>query len=385
MKKNFLRLVPCLLIAQGVCAYATGDPDTSPVTTPALSLPLPDLLRDLGHSEFSARASASARLRELSTDDVRRLADLSSDEPNPEVVIRVQAEIDARYASDNSADVDTASDVLEAQAVNDRIMLADVAQHSLRQHWQKRIRLATEELARHGAIIRHGSFSRGPMFPGFPPPPTNTATIQVLMTESWTGGDAELAIFERLSALSGPVVANNGLSVFLIGGNPLTDEQESWLTSLVGQNRIAKRSRVALGIVANRAATRGVLIDRVSGGSSAAAAGLKAGDWIIAIDEKDEQKPAPNKQQDDPKPAEAAPPAPDKPPEDKTALRDFDDLVDRLMDYREGDIMTLRVVRGFEYFSRNRLFRRDAQESPPPTVEVIKVRMKGWADLTTEE
>jgi hypothetical protein len=67
---------------------------------------------------------------------------------------------------------------------------------------------------------------------------------------------------------------------------------------------------------------------------------------------------------------------------DKTLLRDFDDLVERLMEYREGDVMTVRVqtaghVPGFDQLPGN-------DELKEANLEEVKVTMKGWQDLIPE-
>lgn len=353
-----------------------------------LSPELIQVLRDLGAAQHAVRTQASERLKEFSAQQIGQLAAAAVDQPSAEVVVRIQAEIDARYTSEDPQDVAVASQALESSAELQRLVLADQARQSLRQHWRKRVDLATAALQQHGAIIREGSFTNAGMLQGFGGSRSREA-LQVLITETWKGGDEGVSIFERLTALCGPLRATDGgINVFLIGGNPLTDEQETRLIDLVGQNRVVKRSRVALGIQANRGMVRqGVLIDRVSPGSSAEAAGLRPGDLIIAIEDPAGAKAGAEEGKTPAKPIPVEPDAAEdlfNLEKDKTLLRDFDDLVDRLMDYRQGDVMTVRLIRGFR---PNRIFdvpNENEERQPGLRIEVVKIKMKGWEDLTIE-
>lgn len=331
------------------------------------------LLADLGSKDFAVRSNASARLKEVTADELLKLSEKLPDQPNAEVVVRIQAEIEARYTSSDPANVQMASQLLETQAADKRLMLADVAQQTLRRHWQQRIEIAIKEIEQHGAIVRRGAFAASQRFNPFPGRGGgNGKAFSILLTETWTGGDAELAIFERLTALYGPVLGDHGAKLFLLAGNRLTDDQEQRLIELIGQNRVAKRSRVALGIVQYPNNDEGVLIDKVTPGSSAADAGLRKGDLIVAI----EPKFAKSKPDSEDAPLQIIP----KGAEDKSLIRDFDDLVERLMDYREGDIMIVRVRRAVGYLGGRFL----PEGRPEPVLETVKVKMKGWQALIPE-
>ena len=395
MNRLNVKTIPLLTILVCMASGGSAPGQTEDErTTPADVNPSPvSLLEELGATEFSARTAASTRLRQLSANDMLSLAEQAHNQPNAEVVIRIQAEIDARYVSRDPADIAIASRLLESQARDDRLMLAALAQQSLRQHWKQRIEIAIAKLQEHGAVIRRGSFARSQRNPAFLQQRPSNAT-QILMTESWSGGDTELAIFERLSVLCGPLISNSGIKVYLLSGNPLTAKQEARMLSVVGQNRVQKRSRVALGIVPWPWTGTGVMIDQVSRGSSAAEAGLKPGDVIVAIAEKfgsfpEQKPPPPSPNDDDDDDPDDEPGEKPEGSEDRTLLRDFDDLVDRLMNYREGDIMTIRVVRGLDRFQNHR-FRQPLPPlpalAPPqqPTIKIIKVKMKGWVDMITE-
>ena len=373
-----MNLFPILLLSLQLCGGVPRDACAQEPATDAEATAVHDrLLADLGSKDFSVRSAASARLKELTASDILRLATRVKDQPNAEVVVRVQAEIDARYESEDPADVTVASKVLEAQAGDPRLMLADGARQSLRQHWRQRIELAIKALEEHGAIVRRGTFTKYDRFNPFPRSSEDTGAIRILLTETWTGGDAGVAIFQRLTALCGPVLGEAGIKLYLLQGNRLTEEQERQLVEVVGQNRVAKRSRVALGISPYGHTGPGVLIGQVTAGSSAADAGLKPGNLIVAILPKNSEPAAPANKE-----GELAPEIVPGTAVDKTLLRDFDDLVERLMEYREGDVMTVRVqtaghVPGFDQLPGN-------DQLKEANLEEVKVTMKGWQDLIPE-
>ena len=64
-------------------------------------------------------------------------------------------------------------------------------------------------------------------------------------------------------------------------------------------------------------------------------------------------------------------------------LKDFDDLVQRLKKYREGDVIRLKVIRG-----RQRPF-FIAPDLPPvepgQIAEIVPVKLKGWLQLPVEK
>lgn len=359
----FVLLLPVLQILLCSSDLAAADP---------LMADLPErLLANLGARDFAVRSEASARLKKLSVNELLKLSEELPDQPNAEVVVRIQAEIESRYASQDPASVQAASRLLEAQAHDQRLMVADVAQQSLRRHWKQRIEIAIRDLEQHGAIVRRGAFATSSRFNPFPGSGSYNNAIRILLTEAWTGGDADIDVFERLAALCGPVTGESGVKLFLLAGNPLTEEQEKRLTDLIGQNRVAKRSRVALGISPSFTNAQGVLIGQVTPGSSAAEAKLRAGDLIVAIEPKFTEPVSEDKEVPQIIPAET---------EDKTLVRDFDDLVERLMDYREGDIMTVRIRRDIGYFGG----RLNPDDVPDRGLETVKVKMKGWQDLVPE-
>jgi hypothetical protein len=135
----------------------------------------------------------------------------------------------------------------------------------------------------------------------------------------------------------------------------------------------------------------GVLIRTVSRGSTAASAKLKSGDLILSLAAKASKENVPAEADD---------------------LQDFDDLVERLKDFRPGDVVYLTVVRDFRRAALQlRMFRqlnvpprnlpkptqdklKPGAENPNPgqlrdvptyRPEVVEVELKGWRDLKTDD
>ncbi|MEZ6124675.1 MAG: PDZ domain-containing protein [Planctomycetaceae bacterium] len=334
---------------------------------------LQELLARLGENDFPVRNEASLELKLLSPERFRQLAEQIAEASNAEAVVRVHAELDARLVSRNPEDVRAAWDVLEYLAENGRLLLADEAQHSLRQHWKTRVDLTVAELKKHGAHVVKGDFGRRAVLFGMPLNDDRNDGLQVFLTEDWTGGDTEVALFKRLAMLSGPVRTSRGLNIYLTQGHPLTEEQQAALIEAVGPARVVRRSRVQLGIVWNPQFTPGVLIGSVSEGGSAAGAGLKPGDLIVAIEDTELRRKHAKQQPSDDAQTETQ----KSPEKDPTLLKDFDDLVQRLMLYQPGDVMTIRVIRGFD----DLLLSGNDVDLESVKTEKLDVKMKGWDEL----
>lgn len=376
------------------------------------------LVLDLAAPEFRKRKAATDRLKTLPLADLKKLAEELPNVPSAEAVVRVHSELAVRFQSESFDQRKTALELLEQLANQPRLLSADPANHCLKTHWQTRIEVAFQELESLGAIVKDGNFS-------VPPTPgmrrDDRPARQILLTESWTGGDAGLEIFGRLEALAGPVQSQQGIHVYLLTGHPLTEIQEKRLIDLVGANRIQERSRVALGIAADRGTVGlydGVLVGSVSKGGSADKAGLESGDLLLAMYNADKDVPlmkydpdswrtfrrqipvprAPNEGPDQPNPDEGDAPikiSPDVPAtEDQLAahrLFDFDQLVERLKKYRPGDRVKLQVVKKFRGSDRFWAFPNvprgaipeleDAQKPKTEKVVEIEVELVGWEQL----
>ncbi|MCP4787895.1 MAG: hypothetical protein GY878_30635 [Fuerstiella sp.] len=365
----WIKTVAAAMLFRGIALFATivlfswqaicQETESSTATGQTEAGGLPFLIENLGSPDFARRAAASKQLKQLTADEIRMLASLSAEQPSAEVIIRLLAEVDARYASDDEQTVRAASDALESLSETTRIVLAEGANESLRKHWQTRIDLAIKELEKNGAYVKNGAFAQAQ---GIRWGQRRSITeVNIFIDESWQGGAEALKVFRRLSALVAPIGAAGGMKVYLLDGHPLSDGQRAELTELVGQSGIAERSRVALGITpAPGNQESGVLIGTVSRGSTAASADLRFGDLILRLSAtapKTSKEDAPNAAAD---------------------LTGFDDLVERLKEFRPGDVVYLTMVRGAR---RPNPGQPDAKPTYGP--EVVKVTLKGWRDLKT--
>ncbi|MCA9215748.1 MAG: hypothetical protein KDB27_21935 [Planctomycetales bacterium] len=341
-----------IVIGQESPETAGVSPQPASVTPDKLSA----LLLQLDSDDFSVREQASETLGQLSDADVLRLARESSEQPSAEVILRLLKEVERRYAlitSDDTANTTDVSDMLEALAGTTRLILADGASHSLEEHWRTRIDLAVRDLRQCGATVKMGAFAAASQIWGAP---DSGAAVQVLLDKDWSGGDRGLDVFRRLSVLTFPFSRNTlsgGLHVYLLDGHPLSPEQKAALAEYVGQNRIAERSRAALGIKPSAILQTGIQIGQVTKGSSADGAGLAAGDLIIGI-----KAPAREGQEDADR--------------EYIRLRDFDELVEHLRAYDAGEVMTLHIIRGLKF---------GFQPGERPTTEFLDVKLKGWKDM----
>lgn len=379
-------------------------------------VPQPDLqplLSDLDSNRYTTRINASKALKALSSQELANMARLANDQSSAETVIRILAEIDNRYSvptrlakletkdrpsvpSTTVANMLSASEALESLASENRVLVADGAEQSLREHADKRMDIALQKIQDMGAFIRLGAMPASPVGMG---QRSSTNIMQILITKDWKGGDQGVEIFSRLTELfradrnfgNRRNATSVRASVYMIDGNPLTDRQSSRLAELtgVGQAGLQRRSQVALGIVwdANPmfAFSTGVTIRDVSTGGSAEKAGLSPGDLLLAIESDDKTAPNPANLllgQQLPIPGD------DSLGGSRVPLRDFDDLVTRLQNYGKGDVIKLRVIRGARaYFLRARGIRLgapDDEKMEEPKPEILDVKLKGWEELGRE-
>lgn len=370
-RRSLLWLFPVVVAArvaidEPICAQETVSSDSESPSEPLGRQQ--SVLVQLASPEFSVRLEARKQLRELSA---RQLQSMAQD-PNlpPEAGVVLLKEVERRYSTDSadSAESDrrVMSQLLETLRGEHRLVLADAANRILDDHWRVRVALARVELEKLGAYVRSGSFtSRNELrwMPG-----SGMPSLQILLGEDYTGGLAGLDLIERMSRLTDPGLGIAGISVWLLEGHPLDDLQYARLSELVGQDRIQERSRVALGIRSRPGVDDGVIVESVTRGSSAADAGLNSMDKILAILE-----PVPD----------GATPEERQKIEQKSRLRDFDDLVERLKQYRDGDVIRLKVVRGAGYLTRRNVL------GPIPDLpgqlqlkeETVDVTLKGWEKL----
>ncbi|GAB5439851.1 MAG: hypothetical protein Fues2KO_02000 [Fuerstiella sp.] len=331
-------------------------------------------MQQLTSDDFSVRLAARGRLENQPAADLRQA--VLAPGLNPEAAVALLAELERRYQSMDLSDAGAAvqdrlllSELLEKLKTDRRLVLADGASRILNEHWRVRVALARRELEKVGAYVRSGSFTSRDELRWLPG--RGLPSIQILLGEDFTGGMEGIDLIERMSRLTDPGLGVAGISVWLLEGHKLTDPEYARLSQLVGQNRIQERSRIALGIRSRPGVASGVIIESVTKGSSAADAGLNSMDLLVSIVE-----PIP----------EDASPAEREEAEKKAELRDFDDLVERLKKYRDGDIIQLKVVRGAGHLTRNNFFgpAPDLPQQIPLKEEIVSVTLKGWEKLPVE-
>lgn len=364
----------CLLVS------ANGDSSSEEATGAQQSL-----IASLSSQAYADRCRASDQLRKLSTTDVADLARVAAKTASAEAIVRIMAEIDNRYgrAELPLEDQLAASATLEQLAVEDDPLPAESAQQSLNLHAARRAALAMNELRKQGAAIRRGTFQNPVMLGGVSANPP----IQIFLDENWKGGLEGIELLTRIVRTERvPQFPARDATVYLIDGHPLTEKQLDRLREIVGQNRIANRGRVALGIVGDPVFAPGVVIDRISQRGSADRAGLNAGDMILAIEREPEaedlppgplpgEKPkAPDRRQDGPILGD------EKFGRNRHVLADFNDLVEQLKSYRAGDTIRLRVIRqGKAALMFRRQEPRFAEDELK--LEIVSVKLKGWTEL----
>ncbi|MEQ9408415.1 MAG: PDZ domain-containing protein [Fuerstiella sp.] len=359
---KFHLIVASLLWGPFLSVAAAADASEQPATG------LQTLVAELSARDFATRLQASTQLADLSLAELRSLLSLPESQLNAEVVVRLLKELERRYDPGRKDELQAVSDLVESLTGSTRLLLADGSQRILARHWRTRVMIARQELESLGARFRDGSFTaRGGMgwMAG-----SDYPSVQLLIGEDYTGGSEGLRIVKRMQNLTDPGLrGNSGLFVWILDGHPLTDQDQAFLAELVGPTRVNERSRVALGIRTDRTVAPGVVIDEITSGSSAEDAKLVPGDVLLAI-----LDPIPEDISDEEK-LEL---------ERKQQLRDFDDLVARLRNYREGDVIRVRVRRG-GIRQNNRLFGGPLpQQNPPfraPWEEIVEVTLKGWDQL----
>lgn len=363
-------VVGCLF----VCLVSVVHADSSTEHSVGATQAQVTLLASLGSKTYADRRQASLDLKELTTDEVTELARIAADSSSAEAIIRVLAEIDNRYSSSETSGTDqvATSETLESLVVDGQQLAAETARQSLVQHASRRASLAMNELRKRGASVRERSFRPGGIVFGGA---ARRTPIQIFLDENWEGGLEGINLFQRiLPSRDGVSAINRDVSVYLIDGHELSDKELDRLRELIGQNRIASRGRVALGIIGNPGVAPGVIIDQVSANGSAALAGLRAGDMILAIEvDEDAVRPEDKKQ---------TLIGDEEFGQNRRPLEDFNDLVTQLKDYRPGDVMKVRVIRQYESVNLfGNIPRRAGDPDKKTKVEIVSVKLRGWTDL----
>lgn len=298
-------------------------------------------IEQLRSPEFPDRQKAIEILQTADKDQIGQLADAIQKHPDSEVARRCVEVLERRYATGDrdSAVVRRSSEALEAAIKSDRWFVAEAARESLERHWKRRVEIAVLELQELGVPMSPkdptklweghneyaGPFNRQD--------PTSDNHLLIFVDEYWKAGPRGFELLHRLSSLVSHDFMSGAsrVSMYLIDGHPLEQEQIAELKAIFGDTRVSERGRVCLGISHQplNSGRGGVEVSSIKRDSSAAKADIRQDDVLLEFDGK--------------------------------PLRDFDELIGVLKAYRPDDEVTFRVLR----FGVRKPFD-------------IKVKLQGW-------
>ena len=302
-------------------------------------------LADLGSAEFAKRQQAVTALKGATPEQMLQIGSTIRSSGDNEVVRRLIEILELRYekAALDSAEVKVVSESLEEAAVSDRWFVSETAKDVLDRHWQRRTEMAVVELSamnvslspkdpttlwKPDPAVDQGPFGRMD--------PTSSQHLKIYVDKAWPNDPRAFDLLKRLDSLkSGSFMTQRRLvSIYLIDGHPLAVEQIAVLKGIFGDTGIAERGRVCLGVLNEPrfGAGEGILVGNVQPKSSAADAGIQAGDVIMGMNGE--------------------------------KLTDFDQLVTRLRKFDVGDKVTF-TVRSFRFPGNN-------------GTEDVEVTLKGW-------
>ncbi len=329
---------------------------------------LESLIEDLSSPQYDTRQTAIRELRTMaeSADTIPSFANIVRTHQNPEVVRRVLEVLEHQFRQVpfESSQAVILADLLEESAASNSWYVAEAARDVLNRQWMRRVEVAVAELARLKVPLQpsdpkdlwEGGAAR---FGRFQIDPTENQVLKIYVDEHWPENPRAFELLKRLEPLGTDSFLSRPARVVIyrIDGNPLALEQTAILKGLFGDTRVQDRGRVCLGVVQDNLLDerKGVLISKVEPGSSAANAGLQAGDLILELNDEE--------------------------------LSDFEELVRLLRNFRVGDTVTLKVAsgnqryQGFEVPLPNPVPDRPDDGAPPKKksgLRDVKVTLKGW-------
>jgi hypothetical protein len=278
----------------------------------------------LASPSFQERQQALLSLQNViaSADGLQQVRTLLQNDLHPDAARRIIELTGRVYASRDYRDplVRSASEILEQQAESASWFVAEASTQILNQAWRRRVEIAVGELIALGVPLEPRDPRKlweNPAFGTDPRvSPTSDQSVRIYLDEHWPGTPECFALLSRLKLLATSTRIGFGrVHIYQIDGHPLSQEDIAALKGLFGDLRVQTRGRVCLGILQDGfAAVPGVPVGSLSPGGSAANAGIQRGDVIVAMNGRD--------------------------------LLDFDELVTRLREFRIGDKIQLKVVRG---------------------------------------
>jgi hypothetical protein len=311
------------------------------------------LIADLGSDDFATRQQAAEKLQHIGPAQISLVAQEALRSEDGEVVSRLMKLLERFYIDRNSNLVNAASEMLEESRESPRWMVSEAAAATLTEHWEVRFQLVRQELRSLGVSFSDPSSALtepGRMIFSEEPVP------RVHLDRNWRGGERGIVLLQRLAEMTGGShqAGRIPLGIYVLDGNPLTRDQLTLLKRAYG-DRLIERGRVCLGIANDSLFPdeRGCRVGIVTRGTSAADAGIRSGDIILAVDD--------------------------------TPIKDFQNLVEVLRKYNVGNTVRMKIKRGDPGGDQLRanLFRRQLPEPNPDETgrsEVIEISvvLKGW-------
>ena len=342
----------------------------SPTSTDSVSADTAALLERLSDPGFGLRQRALQELLQQArtTTGLQTLGAALENNANPEAARRIieVLELAWRDADFREPQAQQISEILERAAVSRHWYLAEAARDILDRLWQRRVELAIAELnrlkvpmePRDPTLLWKTSERSSSMFGA---DPTSDQHLKIYIDETWPTDPRAFQLLQRLQGLAVWSRIGGGLvSIYKIDGNPLSVEQTALLKGIFGDLRIQERGRVCLGVLQDGLVEGGVgvPIGRVEKDSSADRAGLRSGDLIQALNGQE--------------------------------LRDFDDLVKLLRQFKVGDTITMTVIP--QVFVPRRGFGVPFPPDEPPnpddgtrTPKDVKVTLRGWYEPDSDK
>lgn len=323
------------------------------------------LIQDLASPQFETRQAAIRELASLaqSADTIPVFSQIVREHSNPEVVRRILEVLEQQFRSVpfDSKEAVALADLLEECCGSETWYVSESATDVLNRQWMRRVEVAVSELRRlkvplqptdPARLWQSGGTAR---FGRFQVDPTEDQVLKIFVDEHWPADPRAFELLKRLEPLGSDAFLTRPARVILyrIDGNPLSLEQTALLKGLFGDTRVQDRGRVCLGVVQEPLLDegKGIMVSKVEAGSSAALAGLKGGDLILALNGEE--------------------------------LSDFEELVRLLRQFRVGDTVTLKVASGNQRFQRFEVPLPDSPDDADPRRSAngprdVSVKLKGW-------
>ncbi len=355
-EKNMIRLCLMafmLLLSPVVAADEKNSPTTIRLEQAQSSddaakssepIDIPKLIADLTSEEFNARQRGVNALRNVPIEQLQQVGDAIEANGSTEAIRRWIDVLEQRY---NGLDLGAeplfyVSETLHRFRKSDTWFASEAATRVLDRNWKRQVELAVLQLNRL-------KFPLDPKDPAklfqYEPDDFARATsdrfLKLVIDHSFPNNPEVFEHLERLAPLRSRIFLRSPqlVSVMMIDGHPLSEEQEVKIKAIFGDIAVQERGPACLGISPDprEIGVDGVLVQSVAAGKSADLAGIAEGDFIRELDGE--------------------------------PLPDFEQMVKRLRKYRIGDKIKLSVIKAA------RLRADEAQE--------VEVTLTGWYEGAT--